>query len=407
MNESSPPQRIEILLKVYGNQTASADEIRELFQLLEKSDGDDALRTAVLESFTVKPEEKTESGRLQTDGSQPATTADPVWAGISQTIRPRRRLLTRRLVFSAAALFIMVFGLVTWFAPGKTRSRGGLQADMALRSPGLKPDVAPGTTKAVLILANGEKIWLDSARNGSLAEQGNARIVKLAHGQLAYTTSGTSTGSSLYNSVETPRGGEYQVRLPDGTRVWLNASSSLRFPTCFTGPDRRVELTGEAYFEVAKEVNRPFHVKIGQTDIRVLGTHFNVMGYANEKELRTTLLEGKVNVTTSGETKKLVPGNEAVVAANAKSIAVGTGNPEQAVAWKNGFFRFHETGIRAIMRQVERWYDVDVAFQTEAKDQDFTGVIPRSENLSALLQTLELTGTVHFQIVGKKVVVLP
>jgi transmembrane sensor len=199
--------------------------------------------------------------------------------------------------------------------------------------------------------------------------------------------------------------------LPDGSKVWLNAASSLRFPTSFTGKERLVELKGEAYFEIAKNPSMPFRVHVDGvgdgTDVKVLGTHFNIMAYANEHNRSTTLLEGMVKVSQDGISQNLQPGRQAIVDNQSHALSVTDANTEQAVAWKNGMFRFRETGIRKLMREVERWYDVDVEYRTLETDQDFTGIVPRAQNISALLHTLELTGTVHFQVEGRKIIVLP
>jgi ferric-dicitrate binding protein FerR (iron transport regulator) len=285
-------------------------------------------------------------------------------------------------------------------------------------------DIRPGGNKAVLTLANGATIVLDSAHDGLIGQQGNTSIVKVDAGALAYDTKSKHTGEVLYNAISTPRGGQYQVILPDGSKVWLNAASSLRFPTSFVGKERLVELTGEAYFEIAKNAAMPFRVFVvpplgsGREgmSVRVLGTHFNIKAYENEQSIRTTLLEGAVKVAIpalsgvwrdGGQEVTLVPGRQAIADNAARSLQVADANTEQVVAWKNGMFRFKETSIRELMREVERWYNVDVIYNTVKTDQDFTGIVPRTRNISELLHTLELTGTVHFQIEGKKIIVLP
>jgi ferric-dicitrate binding protein FerR (iron transport regulator) len=291
-----------------------------------------------------------------------------------------------------------------------------------------KNDVAPGGNKAVLTLANGSTIVLDSAQDGTLAQQGTTKIIKLDGGALAYHAATDSRGETTeqtkgqtgpteqtgYNTIATPRGGQYRIILPDGSKVWLNAASSLRFPAAFTGSERTVELTGEAYFEIAKNAGKPFHVKVpsggtagGSMDVEVLGTSFNVMAYTNEEKIHTTLLEGKVKVKQGAMAENLTPGRQAIVDQNTQAMEVSDANIEQAVAWKDGLFRFKETDIRELMRQVERWYDVDVVYRTDRGDQDFTGVVSRNKNVSTLLQMLELTGTVHFKIEGKRIIVLP
>ena len=261
----------------------------------------------------------------------------------------------------------------------------------------------------MLTLANGSTIVLDNAHDGLLAQQGGTNVEKLDASSLAYNTGGKDKEPVMYNMIATPNGGQYQVILPDGSKVWLNAASSLRFPTRFEGKERSVELTGEAYFEVAKHSSMPFRVKVpgNGMDVQVLGTEFDVMAYGNEQTSNTTLVNGKVNVVSKGAVRALEPGKQTILDNQTKAMRVADANVEQVVAWKNGLFRFRETGIRELMRQVERWYNVQVVYETEGKDQDFTGVVSRNQPVSALLQMLELTGTVHFRIEDKKIIVLP
>jgi transmembrane sensor len=325
---------------------------------------------------------------------------------------------------------------VVYWVTGKRRTAAPGPGPVVNSRP--KNDIAPGGNKAVLTLANGSTIVLDSAQDGTLAQQGTTKIIKLNGGALAYhaatdsrgqtteqTTGQTgSTEQAGYNTIATPRGGQYRIILPDGSKVWLNAASSLRFPAAFTGSERTVELTGEAYFEIMKNAEKPFHVKVpsGGTggdgrdgeggggeymDVEVLGTSFNVMAYTNEEKSHTTLLEGKVKVKQGALAENLSPGRQAIVDQTTHAMVVADGNIDQAVAWKDGLFRFKETDIRELMRQVERWYDVDVVYRTTRSDQDFTGVVSRNKNVSTLLQMLELTGTVHFKIEGKRIIVLP
>jgi ferric-dicitrate binding protein FerR (iron transport regulator) len=244
--------------------------------------------------------------------------------------------------------------------------------------------------------------------NGALARQGDAKVLKVDAGKLVYNSIGLKNGQVFYNTITTPRGGQYEVTLADGTIVWLNAASSLHFPTAFIGKERTVSLTGEGYFEVAKNKSMPFHVEVNGMDVMVTGTHFDVMAYANEENTKTTLLEGRVMVIpANGKEQILLPGRQAVLNNEAHDIKMINADLDQVMAWKNGYFRFRETNIRDVMKQLERWYDVDVEYKTTRSDQDYTGMMPRMQNASSLLQTLELTGTVHFKIEGKKIIVLP
>jgi ferric-dicitrate binding protein FerR (iron transport regulator) len=313
-----------------------------------------------------------------------------------------------------------------WGAVYQLFSKRKINRTMPLAETHYSSDIQPGSQRAVLTLSNGTTIVLDSAHNGLIGQQGNTSIVKVDAGALAYNAAnsrkpqaagdvGQVSGEIAYNTISTPHGGEYQVVLPDGSKVWLNAASSLRFPTSFVGKERLVELTGEAYFEIAKNGAMPFRVFIPSPlgskkegmNVKVLGTRFNVKAYSNEQDIRTTLLEGAVKVVVPSSEIRLQPGRQAITDITTQALSVTNANTEQVVAWKNGMFRFKETSIRELMREVERWYNVDVVYRTDKTDQDFTGVVPRTQNISALLKVLELTGTVHFQIEGRKIIVLP
>jgi ferric-dicitrate binding protein FerR (iron transport regulator) len=257
--------------------------------------------------------------------------------------------------------------------------------------------VKPGTSKALLILGDGSMVTLDSVHRGALARQGNTEIVAQGGGRLAYEAHG---GASEFNTIRTPRGGQYQVTLPDGSRVWLNAASSLRFPTTFDGKDRSVELTGEAYFEITARSSQPFKVKVGDTEVDVLGTHFNVMAYDDEGSINTSLLQGSVRVGNL----VLTPGEEARLDRQTGVLKKTDSDTEQVVAWKNGLFQFEGATIETIMRQVGRWYDVDVRYEGDMR-RHFSGEIPRSAGLGDVLHMLELAGPAKFNLEGRTVTV--
>ena len=271
----------------------------------------------------------------------------------------------------------------------------------------IKNDVAPGGNKAVLTLANGSTIILDSAQNGTLSKQGNVRIIKLDDGQLAYDQSDVSAGQAVgYNTISTPKGGQYQLTLSDGTRVWLNAASSLRFPATFSGRERKVELTGEGYFEVAKNKEKPFEVSVNNAVVTVLGTHFNINAYSDERVVKTTLLEGSVKVTKGNAGALITPGEQARINNSTGEITVKEEvDLDEAVAWKNGKFIFNDADIKSIMRQLEKWYDVSVIYDKEVPDEEFVGSISRNVNVSQILEMLEKTGSVNFEIKGRTIIV--
>ncbi len=271
-----------------------------------------------------------------------------------------------------------------------------------------KNDIKPGNNVAILTLDDGSTINLNNAKNGILARQSNTKIEKSSDGQLYYIAGEQMPGAEIrYNTIETPKGGQFQVILPDGSRVWLNAGSSLRFPTAFIGIERKVELRGEAYFEVSENVHMPFIVHTDDSDIKVLGTHFNVMAYDDEKNTNTTLLEGSVQVLKGSDKLLIKPGESAVVNKSTGSINVTLTDTEQAVAWKNGYFIFDHESIESIMRKVSRWYNVEVSYSGNMSNKDFAGTISRDKNVSELLEMLELTGAVKFKIEGRRITVMP
>ncbi|MDN5288114.1 MAG: anti-FecI sigma factor, FecR [Mucilaginibacter sp.] len=267
-------------------------------------------------------------------------------------------------------------------------------------------DIAPGSNKAILTLANGKKIILSGSQNGKLAQQGNAEITKTADGQIVYQAADESAGGAeVVNTTSTPRGGQYHVLLSDGTNVWLNAASSITYPTTFTGNNRTVEITGEVYFEVAHNPAKPFRVKSSNQLVEVLGTHFNINSYADEPASKTTLLEGSVNITVNNHARLLKPGEQAIVAQSNMTIAVT--DPDQVIGWKNGDFIFNDEDLQTVMRQVARWYDVDVIYKNTAGYKKFFGTISRTKKLSEILKALEMNQNVHFKIEGRRIEVMP
>lgn len=268
--------------------------------------------------------------------------------------------------------------------------------------------ILPGTNKAILKLASGAVILLDTAKSGILAREGNVPIFKTGTGRLVYqhTSSGIQSASAAaYNIISTPRGGQYQLVLPDGTQVWLNAASSLRYPTLFSGAHRDVTLTGEAYFEVVKDKAHSFRVLINKQEVEVLGTHFNINGYTDECSVKTTLTEGSVKVSTQRKTVWLQPGEQADVPdGNPELASVSKVDVSNVMAWKNGNFQFENAEVSFIMRQVARWYDVDIVYSGIPSKKRFTGTISRIVPLADLLTMLGYTG-LDFKISGFKIIV--
>ncbi len=270
-------------------------------------------------------------------------------------------------------------------------------------------DIAPGANKATLTLADGSTITLDDKADGPIKELPGLVITKTQKGELIYTVSANPGSAQIRdgnsgketsirtNTVATPRGGQYQVVLPDGTHVWLNAASALTYPESFGGKTRLVKLEGEAYFEVAKNKAMPFHVVTRNQDVEVTGTHFNVNGYLDEQPMRTTLLEGGVTIHHEGQSQRIVPGQQATVLSNSPAVKVMGVDTEEVVAWKNGLFQFNNASLAQIMTQLERWYDITVDYGSLPAKR-YNGMIPRSANLSRVLKMLELTGSIKFKI---------
>jgi len=316
---------------------------------------------------------------------------------------PVRRLGINFTMWAAAAILVILTGAVVYLYNKRQATTPVAKVDASLKN-----DVAPGGNKAVLTLANGATIDLDDASNGLVAQQGNAKVLKPGDGQLMYSPQEENNDEAAvsFNTLATPRSGQYQLVLPDGSKVWLNAESSIRYPVAFTGNERKVQITGEAYFEVAHNSKMPFVVEKGNVRVEVLGTHFNVNAYDDESAIKTTLLEGKVKTSVNGQETILKPGEQVSVSHSShlsQPIPVET---EDVVAWKNGLFHFENAGIKKVMRQIARWYDVEVVYEgtTEKSDPMFVE-ISRNTRLSDVLKILEESGGVNFSIQGKKVIV--
>jgi transmembrane sensor len=308
----------------------------------------------------------------------------------------------------AASMFAVTVGLTIWALRG--RDNGNFKTLVAAP---ITNDVQPGGNKATLTLADGRTIDLDSTANGVLANQGNTLVAKL-DGQLAYNKAASEAPiEATYNVLTTPRAGQFTLLLPDGTQVWLNNASSLRYPVWFTGATREVELTGEAYFEVAKDGAHPFRVHVRNSaagsdggTIDVLGTSFNIMAYADENAERATLLDGSIRYSHKANNTLLRPEEQSLLDAQGELKILHHVNVDEITAWKNGYFHFDHTNLETTMRQLARWYDVTVEYQGTILPQEFMGKIQRSMTLATVLKGLE-GEHVHFKLEGKRVVVVP
>ncbi|HVU54006.1 MAG TPA: FecR domain-containing protein [Puia sp.] len=380
--------RYNELLDGYLRDSLSESELQEFFQLVEENDqlpDESMIRDA---AFDAKHEGLTDREQRQR-----------MLLMVQQTARAKeRRIGIWRWTGAAAAVVVLA---VTGIFLLKPR-----HSVIAKTNKTYKNDVAPGKEGAILQLADGSQIVLDSTGNGEISRQGGARVIKKTNGQLVYEAVGKSR-EVVYNTLTTAKGKQFRMTLPDGTMVWLNAFSSLHYPTSFTGPTRTIEITGEVYFEVAPDASKPFIVRTGKEEITVLGTHFNINSYEDEPVMRATLLEGAIRVGNVAGQVSLRPGQQASIGRHATRIDVAEVNTEDVVAWKNGFFHFDNADIQTVMRQIARWYDVEVKFDGVAPTTggDFKGDIGRSLTLSQVLKILQQT-RVHYRIEEDKRIVI-
>jgi transmembrane sensor len=301
----------------------------------------------------------------------------------------------------AAAVVIFASAILYVLSSQKARRE-------AIRQPvsRIKQEIVPPSQGAILTLSNGKQIVLDDIK-GTVANEGGVSVINKA-GSVVYDQQNINGSKTdiLYNTVSTPRGRQYQLTLEDGTKIWLNAASSVRFPAVFANKERRVEVTGEAYLEVAHKASKPFIVSVNDMEVEVLGTRFNVNSYNDDGFTKTTLLEGKVKAFNNGAIATLKPGQQALASQsiNGAIKVVDDIDLDEVMAWKDGIFRFNNSNIRWIMKQVERWYDVDVIYQVPTENLDFSGYVGKKENVSQILKIMELTGLVHFKIDGRTII---
>jgi len=370
----------QLIIKQISEESTAADE-EELRLWMEQSDNNRFLAKEFLEQESLL------------EGLKDILSKEQIWKNIKERTGVQKvvPLLKRKMIrLAAAAIFVGMLAGTYWLMQDKKENNTIVEK---------KIDIDPGAHKASLRLADGRIIILDSAGTGELAKQGTTIIVN-KNGQLVYT-SGEKQQEVLYNTLSTARGEAYSTVLADGTKVWLNSASSIKFPVTFNTNERKVEITGEAYFEVAKNTTRPFKINIaGRGEVEVLGTHFNITAYENETAIKTTLLEGSVRVNNSVILK---PGQQAIAAG---TITVTSDvDTEKIIAWKENIFLFSADDIQTVMRQIERWYEVEVEFKGEISDRHFTGIISRNNKVSEVLKMLQGTGKIQFEITGKKIVV--
>jgi transmembrane sensor len=346
---------------------------------------------------------------FNSDADEP--DAEALWQNIQLKIREQSllnqavtkpfsvfHLYTRKWMAAAAVLLLMLSGSYYFL-----KSVPQEQVKEISKTIAPKGDIAPPNANlAVLTLADGTNVYLDSVGNGTLAQLDGIAITKTDNGQIAYN--GNATGGVTFNTLSLPKGSKpFHIVLADGSHVWLNAASSITYPTAFAGVERKVNITGEAYFEVANNAAMPFIVSHNQMNVRVLGTHFNVNTYEDEKAGKITLLEGLVQVEQDGKIKGLKPGQQAMILEENIKVLQGI-DIDEVMAWKNDLFYFNGADIKTIMRQIEKYYDVEIEYRDEVNYQ-FVAKISRQVNVSEFLKILELTNLIHFKIEGRKIIV--
>lgn len=380
-------ERMQYLLDRYFQGICTEEEKQELARGINDLKDDELLKQLVGNSWE----------RFQPTETMPAAVSERIQAAVFPVEEKVQPVWSRKWMAAAASLLVIVSaGLFFIKKPGQLQQKPRMAEHTRYKN-----EVPAGGNKALLILGDGTVIELDSAANGLLTQQGNARIVKLPSGQLTYEMNESGSGEVMFNTMRTPRGGEYRLQLPDGSKVWLNAASSITYPNIFTGDTRSVEITGEAYFEVAKDAARPFKVLAGNMKVEVLGTHFNINAYPGEPVIKTTLLEGAVRIQDA----VLKPGQQASLAANGQFRLEDDVETDEVMAWKNGFFQFNDADMPTVMRQLENWYDITVAYEGRVPQRSFGGAIQRSLPLSKVLDILE-ENNVRFKIEGRNITVM-
>lgn len=387
-------ERLQLLFNKYYHKTISPAEKEELFALMADPSLEEAVKSLILNSYA--------SG--EKDEMPPAASDAVLQAILRLTETERAPVKRRRLVpvkWAVAATVAILLGTGAYMALRHTP-----RPDMTASQPA--PATVPVKEGPVLTLASGKQISLDSLQNGLVASDGGADIA-FKDQQLSYDPAGMQSGAGGNNTITTPKGRQFKIVLADGTQVWLNAASTLVFPTLFSGSRRTVEVTGEAYFEVAENATAPFHVMVaGAAEIQVLGTRFNVDAYPND-HIKATLMQGAVRVkatTPTGASVMLAPGEQARLGGNQK-IVVKKVDTDAVMAWRNGIFNFDGVALKDVMAELARWYDIEVVYQNGIPDIRFFGELSRSLPLADVIKALE-ESKVHVKLEGNhRLVVLP
>ena len=397
------PAQLKLFLEKFAVGTNTDVEHQQFIEWLKTAPVTDV--KAILEEYNINI-----SGNPSSAGEVDLNLLSNIEAALDQfELGKERRKENAKIIpwrvfyrIAAASLIIFISGAAIYFALRTPKDN-----TIAKASPQqLKNEAAPGGNKAILTLSDGSAIILDDAKNGQVAQQGGTQIAKLANGQLVYNALDNKLAEVVFNTLTTPRGGQFKLTLPDGSEVWLNAASSIKYPTAFIGNERKVEISGEAYFEIAHNAAKPFKVSVNGMEVKVLGTHFNINAYNDEASVKTTLLEGSVSLSEGGAVTTLKPGQQAQLRNGGNIKVINNVDIDQVVAWKNGYFSFNRSGLQTVMRQLARWYDVEISYEGKIPERQFGGKIDRNSNLSEVLKILE-ESKVHFRIEEKKIIVRP
>ena len=400
--------KLNELLTQFADGKISRDEFELLFDYLKSENEDEQFH------YSMDQELK----KMKSCSSLSKDEKDNIFESILNDERVYKNLDSGKFIFSngrawyqigVAASLLVILSIGLYFYSNRTFDDQKTIAKSEIIKQ--KVIIQPGGDKAVLTLSDGSKIILEDAKKGLLANQAGVSIQKTADGELLYSFAKNmrripeaKPSEVIYNKIETPFGGKYQINLPDGSKVWLNSASSLRFPAFFSGNTREVELNGEAFFDVAKNPDMPFKVVTKDQIVEVLGTQFNINSYADEESFKTTLIEGSVKVIYKDRVILLNPGQQ--FQPSLKSSKVIEANTEEVTAWKDGYFLFKDEDIQSIMRKISRWYNVEVSYSGEIPDVGFGGNISRSKGIDEVLNVLQLTDAVHFKVEGRRITVM-
>jgi transmembrane sensor len=400
--------KLDELLSLFAEGKISRDEFEQLFDYLRSENDDEHFHYSMDQELRKMKACSTMSKQEKDNIFENILSNEDVY---QNTDSGRSGILNIRAWYqigvAASLLAILSIGLYLY-------SNRTVDTQLALSDSEIlkeKVIIKPGGDKAVLTLSDGSKIILEDAKKGLLANQAGVSIQKTADGELLYSFSKNDIiitenipSEVIYNKIETPFGGKYQINLPDGSKVWLNSASTLRFPAFFSGDTREVELNGEAFFDIAKNPEKPFKVITKDQVVEVLGTQFNINSYSDEESFKTTLIEGSVKIIYKDRVVLLSPGQQ--FQPNLKSSKVVEADTEEVTAWKDGYFLFKDEDIQSIMRKVSRWYNVEVTYSGDIPDVGFGGNISRSKDIDEVLNVLQLTNAVHFKVEGRRITVM-